>query len=563
MPTSNSQIAFEELGLGSLLKRYHLRIPPNQREYAWTERENTQLLQDFAKAINEAGTYFLGTIVTIPRGEGALEVVDGQQRLATIAILLAAIRDYLRGKNEDVIVQSIESDFLSGIDRDRRAKVPRLTLNLDDNELFNRIVTAAPGDLDPQPMRASHQRLLVARDEARKQVRKIVSPLDEKEHGDRLNTWVSFIEHRAVVVLLRVPDDANAYRMFETLNDRGLRTSQTDLIKNYLFSRSGGRVDEVQNLWSRMRGALESASEDSDITINYIRHALITQRGHLRDADVYEAVQGMVKSEPTAVAFATTLEHLANVYVATFNPEHERWNAYPDAARRSIEVFNLFNIKPMRALVLAVAAKMDEKQTALTFRFLVALGVRLIIASSTRSGSVEVSLADSARKVYDGTISTAKQLGADLVSLTPTDSEFRTALETAKVSNAKLARYYLRSLETTAKCEAEPWFVPQGDTRVINLEHIVPKAPEQNWPEFSEDELGQFTNRLGNLALLQASKNSDLKSQSFADKKKTYAVSPYVLTSRIADVDHWTVDAISERQRNMATLGVKTWPVTM
>src|SRR5450759_220437 len=117
MPTSNSQIAFEELGLGSLLKRYHLRIPPNQREYAWTERENTQLLQDFAKAINEAGTYFLGTIVTIPRGEGALEVVDGQQRLATIAILLAAIRDYLRGKNEDVIVQSIESDFLSGIDR--------------------------------------------------------------------------------------------------------------------------------------------------------------------------------------------------------------------------------------------------------------------------------------------------------------------------------------------------------------------------------------------------------------------------------------------------------------
>ena len=97
--------------------------------------------------------------------------------------------------------------------------MPRLTLNLDDNELFNRIVTAAPDDPDPQPLRASHQRLLAARDEAHKQVRKIVSPLDAKEHGDRLNSWVSFIEHRAVVVLLRVPDDANAYRMFETLND--------------------------------------------------------------------------------------------------------------------------------------------------------------------------------------------------------------------------------------------------------------------------------------------------------------------------------------------------------
>ena len=66
-------------------------MPSNQREYAWTEREVTDLLQDFALAISEAKPYFLGTIVTIPREEGTLEVVDGQQRLATTAILLSAI----------------------------------------------------------------------------------------------------------------------------------------------------------------------------------------------------------------------------------------------------------------------------------------------------------------------------------------------------------------------------------------------------------------------------------------------------------------------------------------
>jgi hypothetical protein len=83
--------------------------------------------------------------------------------------------------------------------------------------------------------------------EARKHVRAIVASLDPKDHGDLLNGWVSFIEHRAMVVLLRVPNDANAYKMFETLNDRGLRTSQADLIKNYLFGRSGDRFQEVQN----------------------------------------------------------------------------------------------------------------------------------------------------------------------------------------------------------------------------------------------------------------------------------------------------------------------------
>jgi uncharacterized protein with ParB-like and HNH nuclease domain len=68
-------------------------VPPNQREYSWTTKEVRTLLQDFAKAISDSNSasYFLGTIVTIPRTGGSLEVVDGQQRLATTAIMLAAI----------------------------------------------------------------------------------------------------------------------------------------------------------------------------------------------------------------------------------------------------------------------------------------------------------------------------------------------------------------------------------------------------------------------------------------------------------------------------------------
>ena len=69
MGETKSQIAFEELGLGSVLRSYHLAVPSNQREYSWTEREVTQLLQDFTKAMNEAGSYFLGTVVTIPRSD--------------------------------------------------------------------------------------------------------------------------------------------------------------------------------------------------------------------------------------------------------------------------------------------------------------------------------------------------------------------------------------------------------------------------------------------------------------------------------------------------------------
>lgn len=558
MSDAKSQIAFEQCGLGSVLKQNQLVVPPNQREYAWTDRQVTQLFQDFAKAIsdNEQG-YFLGTIVTIPRLNGSLEVVDGQQRLATTALLLAAIRDYLQGK-EDVLVEAINNEFLTGIDRVKRARVPRLRLNVDDNDLFGWLLARA--GKEPASTRSSHARLKDAFAEARKHVRAIVSSLDPKDHGDLLNAWVSFIEHRALVVLLRVPNDANAYKMFETLNDRGLRTSQADLIKNYLFGRSGERFLEVQNRWTFMRGALESV-EDEEITINFLRHSLIAMRGYVREAHVYDAVQDLVKGEQAAITFASTLENLANFYVATFNSEHEHWNGYADSARKAVEVLNLLNIRPMRPVLLAITAKFSQKEAALALRFMVSLGVRMLVASNTRSGSVELPLANAAHEIFTGNVEDAASLKSKLADVTPSNTEFREEFGTLRVSGSRLARYYLRSLEMAAKGEAEPWFIPTDDRAIINLEHVLPKKPLNNWTQFSADEVPVWVNRLGNQALMRASDNSSLQSDEFSAKKKVYAQSPYILTSQIADLAEWNDTAIADRQAALAALAVSTWPI--
>lgn len=559
MAESKNQIAFEQAGLGSILKQNQLIVPPNQREYAWTDRQVKQLFQDYAKAISDSEQgYFLGTIVTIPRMNETVEVVDGQQRLATTAILLAAIRDYLRGR-EDVLVEAINNEFLTGIDRIKRARVPRLKLNVDDNDLFVWII-ARPGTPEPASTRESHDRLKMAAAEAQRHVRNIVSGLDQKDHGDLLNAWVSFIEHKALAVMLRVPNDANAYKMFETLNDRGLRVSQADLIKNYLFGRSGDRILEAQSRWAFMRGALETLDEE-DTTVSFLRYALIVMHGYLREAHVYDKVQDTVKGEQAAITFVSTLETLSNSYVATFNPEHEKWNGYPDAARRAIEVFNLLNIKPMRPLILSITTKFSEKEATIAFKFLISFGVRLLIAGATRSGSVEQPLAGAANGVFKEEIMTAADLKGKLAAAVPTDEEFRIEFETFTVSNARLARYYLRSLEMAAKGEAEPCFMPNDDRAIINLEHVLPKKPGKNWPEFTEEEAAAYTKRIGNVTLLRATENSDLKSDSFDDKKVVYGDSPYVLTSQIASLSAWNPAAIAERQRVLASLALKAWPI--
>jgi Protein of unknown function (DUF1524) len=70
-----------------------------------------------------------------------------------------------------------------------------------------------------------------------------------------------------------------------------------------------------------------------------------------------------------------------------------------------------------------------------------------------------------------------------------------------------------------------------------------------------------YRNRIGNLALLRATENSDLRSADFVSKKAVYACSPYELTKHVARAETWTTTEINERQKTLADLAVKAWPI--
>ncbi len=111
------------------------------------------------------------------------------------------------------------------------------------------------------------------------------------------------------------------------------------------------------------------------------------------------------------------------------------------------------------------------------------------------------------------------------------------------------------------KGETSPWHIPNDDQRVINLEHVLPERPQENWAQFSDDEVKIFRNRIGNLALLQASDNSALGSCSYAEKRPVLLASPYGTTSQIAEAETWTPAKIDERQKVLAMLALKAWPI--
>lgn len=563
MPESERQIGFEQLGIGSVLARHTLHVPPNQREYSWTDREITALFYDFSRAISEnASEYFLGSLVTIPRKPGVLEVVDGQQRLATATILLAAIRNYLKGRGpgDDMVVEDIENRFLSSIDRGARERVSKIRLNVLDNAFFGQRIMNNNDSVEA--MATSHRLIDSAARLACEHVKKIVSVHNEKDHGDVLNKWIDFIEHKAIVILLKVPDDVNAYRMFETLNDRGLRTSQSDLVKNFLFGESSDRLPEVQHKWASMKGILESVDED-DITINFLRQMLISLHGYLREPDVYEKVQANARGSSQALHFMTQLESGAADYVAMLNPEHEAWNRYPATTRRAIQTLVMLRMRPIRPVILSISRTFSPEETDKALRFLVNMSVRFLIVGGGRSGSVEQALASVAKEVSDGVIVTTKALSTALARSIPTDTQFEEQFKVATVSQSYLARYYLRSLEMQVKGEPDPCFIPNDDQQAINLEHVLPKNPEGNWPQFTQDTADAFYRRLGNMVLLQARFNSDLRSASFAEKKKAYKDSPYELTRQLGVEPEWNTESIAKRQAILAKSAVRTWSLSL
>ena len=560
MSETTPKIELDARGLGSILKQWFVKVPLDQRDYAWENENVTQLYDDFSRAISAGEEHFLGSLVTIPKGKNALEIVDGQQRLATTALLLAAIRGRLRELDEQALVVSV-TGYLADIDRKSREEVPKLQLNVDDNDLFALLLKSGKPDPNITYKRDSHKYLIAAYKLALARVEAIVNPYATKDQGDVLNQWIDFIEHDAVAVLMRVPDDANAFRMFETLNDRGLKVSQADLVKNYLYKTAKDRKNEAQIRWSQMRSILDSLESDDLSLMLFLRHALIVMEGHIRDVDVFGKVQALAKTPQLVVTLAARLHEMANTYVATFNPEHEMWSDFPASARRAIEVLNLFQLKPMRPLLVAVSRQMMPKEAAASLEFLVSLGVRLIIASTTRSASVELPLSAAAKAVYDGTIPTYVELRDFLNGITPSDSRFRGAFATARVSSPKFARYYLRSLESNAQGTHDPWFIPESDPEKITLEHVLPRVPGDNWPSFDSESAADYVNRLGNLVLLTRKQNSDLKSDNFATKRPTLASSPYVLTEQVGREEDWTAESIDLRQAQMADRAIATWPV--
>ena len=475
------------------------------------------------------------------------------------------IRDFLKSHSgSEATHDYIENSFLRTIDLEEEERVPRLTLNVDDNEFFKSLLDSGGDFSKLKPSRDSHDLLLAAATVCSNWVNKVADIHSASTIKARLKEWIKFLEKSATAVLLRVSDGSSAYKMFETLNDRGLKTSQADLVKSFLFGLVGSsRLSEAQSRWSSMKDTLkEIDTGKEDQTVTFLWHKLIASmesKKFVKSEGVYEFVSDNIRSSSRAVTFLSDLDEESTSYINTYHEGADVWTK--SNAVREISVINFFDPKPMRPLLFAIAEKVDSSVIKQCLSLLVSYTVRSIVMGKTRSGVVQSTYADAARLAYTGKITNAADLGKALSNVTISNSDFQTAFANAKFSNSGIARYLLRSLEAGYANESEPWYVVNDDPVVMTLEHIIPKKIDPvSWPSINEEIHRQYKTRLGNLCLLQRSTNST-KVNNFAEGKHLYSASPLHWTSIVGKSDDWGPKEIEERQKQMAITAVKTWAI--
>lgn len=284
--------------VGSLLGRYERHrvvLPEFQRAYSWEKQQVETFWEDLVLFAGEyvaapgTASYFLGPIVLIERDDTLL-LLDGQQRLATATIALAAMRDTARaidkgaqGKGSD-LARDIQRELL---EKDTEPVTYALSLSELDEPFFAKVIKSDPPSVPASKLR-SHGLILAAYELSRQKLEHLIKARTQegalkliKELRDALTKGMSLI---AIVV----ESEGDAYLIFETLNDRGLRLSVPDLVLNLLMRRAptAEARHAVRQSWNTMLRELGKR----DVS-RFLRHLWVSRYGDLKAEGLFAAIK--------------------------------------------------------------------------------------------------------------------------------------------------------------------------------------------------------------------------------------------------------------------------------
>ncbi len=541
------------------------RVPPYQRDYAWTEQEWEDLWNDVVDLRGEpAGRHYMGALVVQARGDREFLVIDGQQRLATISLLALAVIGKLRrmadqgadeGRNRERATE-LRNRFIGEKDPASLVESSRLRLNETDDPFYQDYLVQLGDPLNPRGLPRSNALLWDCFRYFSEQIDEL--EVDAGNAGEETAKLLSeTVARRLLFILITVDDELNAYTLFETLNARGLELTTTDLLKNYFFSkvRAGTDVDALKRRWQAL-----IATVAQERFPDFLRYHLLCEQPKIRRQRLFKLVRDRVRTAGQTFEFVAALEDRAELFAALRDVNHGYWIDRP-AAGPFVRELNLFGARQMTPVFFAAWGAFSDDDFVRLLKLASVIAFRYSVVSGLNPNLLERICHFAAKAVIDGH---ATRPGAVFRHLRPIyvdddrfESDFARWTVGTRGRRGKIARYVLARLETDAGGRAVD---PETDPATV--EHVLPENPAGEWAGvFPPERREAAVDRLGNLTLLERTRNRSVGSAAYPAKRDAYESSAYAITREIAGLapDEWSPALLEERQRRLAARAVRLW----
>lgn len=551
---------------GVLEGKKQYQVPLYQRVYSWGKKQLDQLWSDVVElertlGDNPKASHFIGSLVLASSpdfgaiGVNKFLVVDGHQRLTTLTLLLAALRDHLIETGETDRANGIDAQYLINVfDSGKPLKVmPTQTDRPAYLAVLNRAPQAGGEDAVGDAYRFFRSKIAAADDP------------DDPHDLELLEAAI--VRGLALVVVTAEPSD-NAHRIFESLNNTGLRLTQSDLLKNYLFMRLGDRADMVyENVWLPLEKKLDSANLELLFWLD-----LAQRDERAKQSDTYVGQQHRLEKLTTideVEAEVVRIAKLGDLLATILKPSGEK---HAEVRRRltRIRAWGSTTAYPVVMQILArrAAGNAADDEVVRALTYIESYFVRRVVI-----GRATANLNRTLLQAV-GAISDADRIDVALREYLSRGRKYFATDRQVREAAITIAFYWqgrgtqkkliLQWLEEAYR----PKEIVDLDPRHLTIEHVLPQSMTDSVREtfaegFSADadiayEHERVLHTLGNLTL--SGYNSELSNKPFDVKRELLAKSGVSMNQAIAAHASWGVDEINARSAELAEKIIELWP---
>lgn len=583
-----------------LVTNEQFSIPAYQRRYAWGTKQHRELFDDIC-LLADGDSHLFGTVLfladTHAPGVNVLELVDGQQRITTLSLLLKTLANRFEELEDADQAQEIQKLLrCKGLDKKMQ---PKLVLGDLDHPDYEKLTNEG----DSTEVRNRHLA------EAYTNFTQWVGALSE----DELGRFYFKLMNSANVIRLDVGQAKDAYKLFETINNRGLRLRPTDIIKNFLLGHASSLGDatlnKVKNDWRELIVALDGLESDdffrqhlagrlhrkvtssklvSEFKAQYLR--TVKEAEKLTEYRTYSLADE--DAEPANEIEDDPLEEGSNesdvdasprdkkIKLTEFSADlHKAAETYGRMRKRAFEsaqinrhLRNLERIKSFQAYTLLLdmfRRNLPEKVLVKVLRLVESFMMRRHICEK-RTNELESIYASLTGVSDENFASTVTEVFREY---SPSDEEFELAFAKFQFVAKAIdrARYALEMFEYELIGHRDEYYLADPDQ--LHLEHIIPqvidtkkaKAEFGDWPDYLGEgwkkKHATHLHRIGNMTLLADELNISASNNPFQAKKSQYKESNIQLTKKVLGYKAFKFNTVVARSEEFAKSAVTIWAI--